>query len=99
MPSEGVNIGATFSTISVSYLDENGETQTCNSATLLSKNETTLSEGWYVVPYDITYRNELDLSGDVHLILANGTEMCIANWNGKGITADQGSIAIYGQAK
>ena len=100
MPSEGVNIGATFSTISVSYLDENGETQTCNSATLLSKNETTLSEGWYVVPYNITYRNELALSGDVHLILANGTEMYIANWNnGKGITADQGSIAIYGQAK
>lgn len=102
MPSEGVNIGATFSTISISYLDENGETQTCNSATLLYGNETTLSEGWYVVPYDITYRNELALSGDVRLILANGTEMYIANWNGKGITADdenQGSIAIYGQAK
>ncbi len=36
----------------VSYLDESGEEQTCESAAVLSGNETSLEPGWYVVNSD-----------------------------------------------
>ena len=40
-------------------------------------NETDLSAGWYVVNSDISYTGTVILSGDVHLILADGKTMSI----------------------
>ena len=63
----------------VSYLDENGQEQTCALANVLSGNETSLDPGWYVVNSDIVFHNSviLDTSGAYHIILADGGKMSI----------------------
>ena len=57
--------------VSVTYLDENGEEQTAN-AIPLDGTETTINSGWYVVNHDVYYTSQLEIDGDVKLILGDG---------------------------
>lgn len=63
----------------VRYLDESGQEQTCESATILTGNETSLDPGWYVVNGDIVFHNSVILNGqgEYHIILADYGKMSI----------------------
>lgn len=82
-----------------SYIDENGETQTVTEYTILTGNETEISSGWYVVYSNISYSETLKGSGDIHIVLVDGSEMCIGSSkepvHGLGIVG--GNWTIYGQ--
>ncbi|MBQ6925857.1 MAG: formylglycine-generating enzyme family protein, partial [Kiritimatiellae bacterium] len=59
----------------VPYLDPvNHTTNTCTAYTLYT-GQTTLTSGWYVVSGDITNDTRIAVSGDVHLILADGASL------------------------
>ena len=84
----------------VPYLDEDGGTETCPSATVVDETATAWSEetessGWYVVQNEVTIEDRITVSGDVHLILADGYTLT-AN---QGISVTSGSsLTIYGQS-
>ena len=93
---------------SVSYIDANGDEQTCASATVVTAGDATWGDdgnnGWYVVNGDVTINTRVTVTGDVHLILA---DECTLNAS-QGITvADNdsdvnngstNSLTIYGQS-
>lgn len=58
------------------YIDENGEEQEI-FARPLTGTETELPGGWYVVNQDITYSNELKITGEASIILADGATLNI----------------------
>ncbi len=78
MPDGDVQIGAKYAD-SEPYIDENGEGQTCADYIFITSDMTTLgSEGeetWYVVNGDVTIYNDLEVKGDVHLILADDASL------------------------
>ncbi|MGN0115710.1 MAG: hypothetical protein ACI396_10320 [Acutalibacteraceae bacterium] len=81
------------------YCDENGENwQTGIKAdgeyTLVTSDNTSWSDGWYVVNSDVTISNRITVSGTVHLILADG---CTLNATTRGIEIPSGQLTIYGQ--
>ena len=83
----------------VEYLDENGKTATCDSATVVDDTTLTWSDetdslGWYVVNTNVTISTRIKVSGDVHLILTDGHTLT-AN-QGISVTSDN-SLTIYGQ--
>ena len=93
----------------VSYIDENGATQTANNVTVLTGNETPnsdgdieLTPGWYVVNSTITYKSTVTFDGDVNIILADGGQMNIdisgSVNNFMGIYGTNSTLIIYGQA-
>lgn len=61
------------------YIDENGEEQE-TYARPLTGTETELPGGWYVVNQDITYSNELKITGEANLILADGATLNIEKY-------------------
>lgn len=83
----------------VKYLEFNTSTKTfgtknCTSFTTVS-DQTSWTAGWYVVNGEVTIETRIIVTGDVHLILADG-----ATFNAtKGIGCTEGnSITIYGQS-
>ena len=58
------------------YIDENGEEQEI-FARPLTGTETELPGGWYVVNQDITYSNELKITGEASIILADDATLNI----------------------
>ena len=88
----------------VSYLDETGTSQTCDSATEVTSSDTEWATGWYVVQGTVEIGSRVTVSGDVHLILTDG---CTLTVNG-GIqvqdndnnpdTPSTNALTIYGQA-
>ncbi len=77
----------------VSYVDADGSVRTCSNYTVLTGREATLS-GWYVLGSDLTYTNQIIVSGEVFLILSDGASMTA----GAGVTvADGNSLTVYGQ--
>ena len=88
----------------LTYLDINGNTQTCNDYTVLTGSEETLAEGWYVADGTISFDHQLSASdGDIHIILKDGAVMRIGTEespvNDVGIDAEHGgSISIHGQS-
>ena len=78
MPDGDVQIGAKYAD-SEPYIDENGEGQTCADYIFITSDMTTLgSEGeetWYVVNGDVTINDNLEVKGDVHLILADDASL------------------------
>lgn len=84
----------------VPYLDDKGAEQTCNAYTKLTaeyilSNSSTLTDGWYVVDSTFTYGNRITISGNVHIILTDSTNMTAS----KGITVEgSNSLTIYGQS-
>ena len=98
MPAEDATVNAT---LSVSYIDENGDEQTCTDYTVIesstdyvSLGSDTNDEAWYVVPAgEVTINGYLDIQDKaVHLILCDGAEL-----NTSSITCSFGSLTIYGQ--
>ncbi|MBO4373482.1 MAG: InlB B-repeat-containing protein, partial [Lachnospiraceae bacterium] len=82
----------------VNYIDENGDTQTCDNATVLKGNESDLGAGWYVVNRDISYTSTLNCNGDCHIILADTWKMNIGSSDGPGLVGGGYSLTIYGQS-
>ena len=91
----------------VSYIDENGATQTANNVTVLTDAMTALTPGWYVVNSTITYESTVTLNneGAYHIILADGGKMNIGSSedpiyddNTRGIIGTDATLTIYGQA-
>ena len=61
----------------VSYLDETGTSQTCDSATEVTSGDTGWTTGWYVVQGTVEIGSRVTVSGDVHLILADGCTLTV----------------------
>lgn len=80
------------------YVDDNGTVQTRTNCIKLSsitdQSGVALYPGWYVVDANMTFNNRITAMGEVHLILANGTELTAK----KGIYVPVGStFHIWGQ--
>ena len=87
---------------SVNYIDADGKEKSVEATVLTGGGATTLGAGWYVATGPVNYTGTVTLSGDVHLILADGATMNIgSNGNridGHGIARDgTPSLTIYGQ--
>ena len=97
MPDHEVNLRAVFCSPkdAVTYLDENGATQSAVYYELLDGTEYELETGWYVLSSDITYSDWLAVSGDVHLILCDG---CTMNADNGVRVFDDNSLTIYAQS-
>ncbi|MDY5976440.1 MAG: hypothetical protein SPI84_07400, partial [Anaerovoracaceae bacterium] len=77
--------------LSQGYVDEYGILRTLNENTVeITASSTELSGGWYIVKSNVTLNN-FTISGDVHLILADGCKLTVTG----DITG--GSLSIYGQ--
>ena len=61
----------------VSYLDETGTSQTCDSATEVTSSDTGWTTDWYVVQGTVEIGSRVTVSGDVHLILADGCTLTV----------------------
>ena len=73
--------------------------QTCDSATEVTESDTTWgddnNDGWYVVNSNVTISTRVTVTGDVHLILADGASLDAA----QGVNVGAGnSLTIYGQS-
>ena len=94
----------TYGTVaSISYLDKDGITQTCASATEVTIEDTewgiSATDTWYVVNGTIkigslSNKQRISVSGNVHLILTDGCSLTV---NGGIEVADGNSLTIYGQ--
>lgn len=84
---------------SVSYIDANGDELTCDSATEVTESDTTWGDdgnnGWYVVNGDVTIDRRVTVTGNVHLILADGYTLTASQ--GITVTGDN-SLTIYAQS-
>ena len=82
----------------VSYLDENGQPQTCAEAATANSNNWNTSDspsGWYVASNSVEISSRVTVEGDVHLILKDGCELKAT----KGINVGEGnSLTIYAQS-
>ena len=84
----------------ISYIDAEGSTKTCPSATAVTGSDTTWGaddnvEHWYVVNGNVTISSRVTVTGEVHLILADG---CTLNaTKGINVTGDN-SLTIYAQS-
>lgn len=96
-----LSVGALAADTGIPYIDENGDEQTRTSATEVAKGVTewTGSDsdgGWYVVNSTLTISERVNVTGDVHLILADGCTLTAS----QGINVSVGnSLTIYGQAE
>ncbi|MGN1250860.1 MAG: beta strand repeat-containing protein [Candidatus Spyradocola sp.] len=85
--------------VSVKYLDADGTSKTAwYDAEITADNigdYTTLSTGWYVVKGDVTATSRITVSGEVHLILADG---CSFTVNGGIDVSGSNSLSIYAQS-
>ena len=88
-----VNLLATAN--GVSYLDENGDEQTADNVTVVESSMTTWSDGWYVVNGAVTIGSRVAVSGEVHLILADGASLTV---NGGINVAEDNSFSVYAQS-
>ena len=91
--------GILHEAISVTYVDENGDTHTA-SATPLANDMTSLDPGWYVAKGKISMSSEgtgLSFSGNTSLILADGCELTVTSNKRTGVSAG-GTLTIYGQS-
>lgn len=66
-----------------------------SSYTVVESGATAWNAGWYVVNGEVTISSHIMVSGDVHLILADGAYMNAR----RGITVNEGnSLTIYSQS-
>ena len=92
---------------SVSYIDANGDEQTCASATVVTESDTTWNAGWYVVNDDVTIDQRVTVTGDNSLTIyaqsageGMGKLTANAGWERAAIGSEQfqaaGNITICG---
>ena len=84
----------------ITYLDASGAQQTCDNATAVTEDDTTWGTDnettWYVAQGDVTIKSRVTVTGDVHLILADGCNLTVnggiyvSSWTASKLT-------IYGQ--
>ena len=84
----------------ITYLDASGAQQTCDNATVVTGDDTTWGTDnettWYVAQGDVTIESRVTVTGDVHLILADGCNLTVnggiyvSSWTASKLT-------IYGQ--
>ena len=89
--------GGTFNSVggvNVDYLDENGDTQTATNALPITASYTELPAGWYYVEGHVSLNHGLTLSGDTHLILADGCKMNVGN-SPQTISGNSYNVGIY----
>ena len=79
----------------VSYLDKNGSKQTADNVTVVDGSMTAWSDGWYVVNSPVTIDSRVSVSGEVHLILADGASLTA---NGGINVAESNSFSVYAQS-
>ena len=77
----------------VTYLDENGISNVCASATVVDSATTAWNGGWYVVQGTVVISQGVTFSGDVYLILSDDCDLSVEN----GI-AGQGNLTVYAQS-
>lgn len=78
----GITLTVTFAAALVGGADE-------DSAVALTDNTVTdLAGGWYKVESDITFDHTLNLLGDTHLVIADGTTMTVSAATSRGIDSD-----------
>ncbi|MCQ2530733.1 MAG: InlB B-repeat-containing protein [Lachnospiraceae bacterium] len=96
MPEKDISIKAVFEENElISYIDENGETKSTTLYDEFTPDMTFVSSGWYFVEDTITISDRIEITGDVHLILADGCEFTAE----KGILVPEGkSLTVYGQS-
>lgn len=91
----------------VSYIDENGETQTCSNYQILSDGVfisdniigNTLLDTWYVASGNYTFNaTYLQTYGRVHIILCDGANFTVNGSGSYGIYA-YNKLSIYGQSQ
>ena len=99
MPEDGnftVTVNATFAlpaTQKVSYVDENYTTHNDVDAYVLDETMSVLPAGFYVVPEGVlALDNQLNISGNVNLILADGCQMSATT-----ISGSASQLTIYAQ--
>jgi len=83
-------------TSDIPYLDENGNTQICASAVQLVSTDTTLTSGWYVVNGNIAFSQRVIISGDVYIILTDGSYLD-ASTGGISVGGDT-ALTLYAQS-
>ena len=84
----------------VSYrtCDENGQNwkkEECSNYTVVDGSMTAWSDGWYVVNSPVTIDSRVSVSGEVHLILADGASLTA---NGGINVAENNSFTVYAQS-
>ncbi len=95
-----VTLKAVSRSISVNYIDADGNQQTSNAIVLIG-NENSLDGGWYVVNSNITRSSRFQLNGETHIILADGCTLNMGTAdspiNGSAILGST-NLNIYGQS-
>ena len=79
----------------VTYLDENGSEQTADNVTEVASGMTAWSDGWYVVNGSVTIDSRVAVSGEVHLILADGASLIVHDDIN---VAEGNSFTVYAQS-
>ncbi len=87
-------------TVQANYLDQDGTIKTVEATVVTSSDSTwtgsTDAPGWYVVPDgDTTIGSRVTVTGDVHLILADGASLTV---NGGINVGENNSLTIYAQS-
>ena len=86
--------------VSISYLDENGDVQSCETYATVTADRTDWNtsdspSGWYVAQSTVNI-GRVTVTGDVHLILTDGCKLDATS----GINVGEGnSLTIYGQTE
>lgn len=94
--------GVLLAANNVSYIDENGIEQTVATAIDLTSSSTSwgssASTTWYSVTGNLTINSSVTVSGDVHLILTDGSSLTVAADKNTAILIPENcSLSIYGQ--
>ena len=84
MPAQDIDITAVdFYNYGFKYIDADGTEQTTPDGTkvyfLDGGGATTLPGGWYIAEGNVTYTGGLTLTGETHLILADGVKVTVGN--------------------
>ena len=99
MPNNNTTVSVTFMDAAVtpiSYVDANGDTQTCNDYKYVRSNENTWNSGWVVASKDMILDSRVTISGTVNLILMDGKTLTVTN----GIQVGYGNtLNIYAQSE
>ena len=93
-----LSAGLWAETQSVKYIDADGQQKTV-TATVVTNETGTLSNGWYVV-LGVVSRGTITCNGDVHLILADGAKLTAQGGNsspGVHVPCARSRLTIYGQ--
>lgn len=81
--------------IPVDYLDQDGSMKNCPAAQEVTQAVRTLSDGWYVVQGDVTIPDNITVTGDVKLILADNYTLTV---EGSIVVNTGNTFTVYAQS-